>query len=276
MQKNFKKHQLQINSKTTVYWEKNHAKKNTIIILHGFPGSHTPLLDFANNLDNYRVIIPDLPANGESEKLDTKHTLKNYANWLNSFMANLNIKQAVIIGHSFGGRVSLIFAKCFPKKVQKLALITPVLKADGILAKLASLHFKMTRLLPEFLQKIWLYNRLYKAISRATIFKSASPERRKELNDMDDKTVNRLSMHVAFEIFDEFYRSNLVNGKEKVKTKTLIIAGDKDQVSPLKTIKKLAKTLPHAELTVVPGAGHILVLEEPIKTATIVKNWLSQ
>ncbi len=148
-------------SSKTYYWEKNPSAKETIILLHGFPGNHLGLVDLANNLGGeYRLIIPDLPACGKSLPLRQIHTLENYADWLADFSRDLGIKTPIIIGHSFGSRVALVYAAHYPDHIAKLVLITPVVTLNGILPRLASLKGFIAKLLPEYMRKRWLSNKL--------------------------------------------------------------------------------------------------------------------
>src|ERR1035437_11087681 len=98
----FKKKLVIVNNRKAFYWEKNTEKKQVIVLLHGFPGSHEGLVDMANGLKDYHLIIPDLPACGLSDPLSEKHNLENYSKWLEDFLKSLFIDSAIIIGHSFG------------------------------------------------------------------------------------------------------------------------------------------------------------------------------
>src|SRR3989344_1825037 len=106
-----------------------------MILIHGFPGNHHGLVELARSLDNYRLILPDLPASGESEALAGKHTLSNIGDWLNEFLEKLSIEKTIILGHSFGARAALVFAGQHPGKVEKLILITPAVRVAGPIAK---------------------------------------------------------------------------------------------------------------------------------------------
>src|SRR3989344_4937555 len=95
-----------INDRKVFYWEQQgHRPKETIVLLHGFPGNHLGLVPMASHLgSNYRIIIPDLPACGHSQDFEGDHSLNHYSDWLNDFLESLSINKAVIIGHSFGSR----------------------------------------------------------------------------------------------------------------------------------------------------------------------------
>ncbi len=56
---------------------------------------------------------------------------------------------------------------------------------------------------------------------------------------------------------------------------TLIILGDEDRVFPLEEARGFEKTLPGSRLVVYPGAGHLLLLEEPGRLAEDIAQWLA-
>ncbi len=270
----FKKQVTTVNSVKTFYWEKNQTKKEVIIFLHGFPGNHSGLVDMANGFKNkYRLIIPDLPACGISEPLKEEHVLKNLAQWLNNFLNNLSIDKAIIVGHSFGSRLALVFCVDYPEKVQKLVLLTPVAKVDGFIDRIASLEYKTAKILPEKLRKVWLSNRVYQGAVHMVVFKTASAKRRKMLIERDIKEFSHFTPRVNIEIFDEFYNFSLIPTGQKVKIKSLIVAGDKDEVATMFSVRELVVAM-NAELKVMKNSGHLVPLERPLATAKIIQKWL--
>jgi len=174
----FKKKEIVINSRRFYYWEQNHLNKTVMVLLHGFPGNHAGLIDMAKNLGDYRIIIPDLPACGESESLEEKHNLESYSQWLNNFLESLSINKVSIIGHSFGSRVGLVFSSEYGDKVERLVLITPVVKVEGMIAKFVSMEYKIAEMLPCFLQKPWLQNKIHYKVGDMIIYKTSSPKKR--------------------------------------------------------------------------------------------------
>jgi len=272
----FKKKEVTINNKKAYYWEKNHSYKDTIVLLHGFPGNHKGLVDLANNLGDYRIIIPDLPACGESEPLEGKHNLENYSQWLNIFLNSLFIDKAIVIGHSFGSRVGLVFSHDFKERVERLVLITPVVKVEGLIAQFVSVEYKIAEMLPDYLKKAWLSNIIHYRVGDMIIYKSASPKRRKKLIDRRNQEIKNLKPQINIELFDEFYKFSLVPLGPKVKTKSLIIAGKEDEIAPLASIQELASQLANVTFVVMENCGHIVVGERPSTTASIIKKWFNQ
>lgn len=272
----FKKKATTIGGKKIFYWQKNQHKKQAVILLHGFPGSHRGLVEMANGLKNYHLIIPDLPACGESQSFDAKHNLESYSVWLKSFLEHLSLDSVVIIGHSFGSRIGLVFSDHYPEKVNRLVLITPVVKVDGLVARLVAIDYGIARFLPQYMRKSWLSNRFYNGVAHKIIYESASPKRRQTLIARDAQELKRFNPQISIEMFDEFYKTNLIPLGERVKAVTLVIAGDKDLIAPLGSVRELASRLIGAEFIIMKNSGHIVVAEKPLTTAKIISRWLKQ
>lgn len=272
----FKKKLITINNKRFFYLDGNDSSDKVLVLLHGFPGNHLGLIKLANYIDNseYRIIIPDLPACGSSETLEGKHNLKNYSDWLNDFLEALSIKEVVVIGHSFGSRIALVFTNYYSEKVKGLVLITPVLKVDGLLNRILSIYYGVTGILPKYLQKMMLSNGFGKKMGDKIIFKSNNHKIQKEIIERDIKEIKKTKPHVSIEIFDEFYKFSLIPVGKEIKKKSLIIACDLDRISPLGPIKELAYQLPNVKIKIMKNCGHLVPLEKPKTTACIIKKWL--
>lgn len=272
----FKENQTIINGTKTFYWEVNKDQKKVVVMLHGFPGNHKAISDMARNFKNFRIIVPDMPACGKSEPLKEKHILKNYVKWLDTFLKNLSLGKIILVGYSFGSRVALTFCQEHEKKVEKLVLITPVVKADSLIARIALLEYEIAEALPDFLQKTWLNNKVYHTASNMIIFKSASKKRREKLIEIDKKETSHLSPRANIELFDEFSKSRPISEGKKINTKTLLIACDKDEVATVKTVEELLGRFTDAEIKVIKNSGHIVPAERPQKTAGVILDWLDK
>ena len=70
-----------------------------------------PVGDFLSR--NNRVIIIDLPGFGESPEPDSIWTLYDYAKAINELLTGINVNNPILIGHSFGGKISLLYASIY-------------------------------------------------------------------------------------------------------------------------------------------------------------------
>ena len=108
------------------------GKGRTVVLLHGFLGSHKIWENTILNLSkSYRVIAIDLPGHGATECFGYIHTMELMAKSVKAVMDKLRLKKYVIIGHSMGGYVSLAFAELYPDMMKGLALVNSTSRADS-------------------------------------------------------------------------------------------------------------------------------------------------
>ena len=91
--------------------------KQTLVMLHGFRGTHHGLQLIADELKEFEVIVPDLPGFSEGEQLEN-YTLDAYVEWVHSFMEKQKFKTPpALLGHSFGSIVSAAYAAKYPSTI---------------------------------------------------------------------------------------------------------------------------------------------------------------
>ena len=101
----------------------DNGKGRTVVLLHGFLGSHKIWENTISNLaKSYRVIAIDLPGHGDTECFGYIHTMDLMAKCVKAVMDSLRLKKYVIIGHSMGGYVGLAFAELYPDSLRGLCL----------------------------------------------------------------------------------------------------------------------------------------------------------
>jgi len=92
-----------------------------LVLVHGFLGSSImwkPLIDFFK--DYFRVITPDLPGYGKSNKTKSHNTIQSIANLLLDCLGKKKIDKFHLLGHSMGGMVVQEMAKKGEDKILKL------------------------------------------------------------------------------------------------------------------------------------------------------------
>jgi pimeloyl-ACP methyl ester carboxylesterase len=96
-----------------------------IVLLHGINDSHLTWSRVAPLLASHRrVLMPDFPGCGLSERPDASYALQWHAHIIASWMALLRIEQADIVGHSFGGGVAQMMLLECPKRLRRVALVS--------------------------------------------------------------------------------------------------------------------------------------------------------
>ena len=95
-----------------------------ILILHGWGGSSASWVDVQNKLSNsgYKVYCPDLPGFGNTKNPEHDWGVSDYVVWVEEFVKSQELNKFILIGHSFGGRISIKFSNYYPEQVDSLIL----------------------------------------------------------------------------------------------------------------------------------------------------------
>jgi len=264
-----------IDGQRVLYCEKNSKRKKIIVLLHGYPGNYEGLMDLANNLGKkYRIIMPNFPSCGGSDPLKTENNLKNFAEWLKIFLETISVNKAIIIGHSFGSRVAMVFSATYPEMVEQMVLITPVLKPDSKFLYILSPYYKMAKLLPPMVRKKFLSNKPYEYVACKIVLKSKNNDLHKKIINRGIKELQYVYPTARIDLFEEFCKSDLIKMGDKIEAKTLIIAGGKDELVTKKSIEDFVNQVKNVSLETIENSGHLLPFESPESTAEIILSWI--
>mgnify|MGYP000239598046 CR=1 FL=1 len=92
----------------------------TVVLLHGWGQNIEMMKPVGDSLTDNDVIIIDLPGHGKSEEPKEVWSLNDFVDMLHELLNSLNVQNPILIGHSFGGKLSLLYASMYP--VKKLVL----------------------------------------------------------------------------------------------------------------------------------------------------------
>ena len=105
----------------TIYYETYGDNKKSILILPGWGNTRETFHHIINNFkNNYKIYILDYPALGKSPIPKKTLTIYDYTELIIEFMKKLNIKNPIIIAHSFGGRITTILTGYYKIPIKKL------------------------------------------------------------------------------------------------------------------------------------------------------------
>ena len=263
------------------YWEYHTDKKPTIFMVHGITGSHEGFQYLIPLLQNYRLIIPDLPGFGESTISQKNSSVEGIAKLTNELAVSLKLNRPYLIGHSMGGLVAAVMLE-YGKDIyaQKTVLISPVPTPITITdnrkagALLGSLHYRIGEHVPVFGEKIVKS----KFLSRLLTKLMSTTDDAKLNNDMINhhyKNLDYISSITLYRKLNEEISNRGINqfAHKLNNYDILIISGEKDNVSPLKQQRKAAKAL-NAKLVVLPNVGHLAHYEKPELIAKNLRDFL--
>ena len=222
----------------------NKSDDKSILLLHGLGGSlerWSKIIPFFSN--NYRLIIPDIVGFGYSDKPHVEYSIEFFIKFIENFIQALNIDNLYVIGSSFGGLLALEFAIKFPKKVNKLVLLSP-----------AGMMNRVTPTLNLYISAA-LYPTFYNV---ATAYYEMVYDPRSVTEASIRDFINRMSLNNAKYAF----MSTLISLKNnpdlkdrlKINIPTLLIWGKDDQLMPLKYAKDFK--IPNSKLVIFNNCGH--------------------
>ncbi|TFB17990.1 alpha/beta hydrolase [Microbacterium sp. 3H14] len=274
------RHEVGVRGATTAYWVYGpEDAATTVIAVHGFRGEHHGLEPVLAYVPEVRVIAPDLPGFGESAPLPgRRHDLDEYAGWLTDFAATV-APGAVILGHSFG---SIVTAAAVARGLgtPRLILLNPIgapaLEGPkGLMTRLAVLYYALGARLPERLGTALLRNRVIVRVMSITMAKTKDPALRRFIHDQHDTYFSRFSdRDVLRDAFVASVSHDVREFAPEIDVPTLLVAAERDDITPIEAERKLAKTFPDAELVEIAHVGHLIHYETPAEAAGAVRRFL--
>ena len=259
------------------------TQRKTIVMIHGFRGTHHGLAKVAAHLpSSYNIIIPDIPGFGEGEALDD-YSLDSYVAWLHRFITSLHATQPpILLGHSFGSIIAATYAKRYPETIQKLVLVNPigVPALEGpraILTKLAQFHYWLGRKLPPKIAMRWLSAKPVMFIMSTTMTKTPNKQLRKWIHHQHYRHFS--SFHSAESVSQAFTTSvshNVRDVAAAITVPTALIVGERDDITPLDKQYELHELFPSSSLHVINNVGHLTHYETPEEVASVTHAFVSR
>ena len=96
----------------------------TVVLLHGAGGNHLNWPHNFRRLSGCRVLAPDLPGHGKSEGIG-EQSIERYAEHIHNWLRQLEVREAVIAGHSMGGAIAQTLALQHPQDVRACCCSIP-------------------------------------------------------------------------------------------------------------------------------------------------------
>lgn len=266
----------------TSYWEYGSPGDSpTVVMVHGFRGDHHGLEPVVAHLEGVHVLSPDIPGFGESEPLAGTHDIEGYATWLNDFISVLDLPEPpVILGHSFGSIVVAAALAHTPLRAPKVILVNPIAAPAlagprGILTRLAVFYYRMGAWLPERLGFALLRNRAIVRVMSETMAKTKDRGLRRWIHNQHDLYFSAFGNRaVVLEAFRASVGSDVSEFAADIVDRTLLIAADQDDITPVAAQHELVKRFPDATLEILPGVGHLIHYEVPEEAAGLIRSFL--
>lgn len=227
-------------------------------------------------MSHRRVIAPDLPGFGHSDRPHRAYTLDFFAETVAALLTALKIPKAVLVGSSMGAAVALRVAVRNPSLLERLVLV------DGppLRGKIGAAQLRF--LTPGVGERIYTSLRASQDAAYATLepyyssLEALPPEDRAFLRERVWARVwSDEQMRAFFSAFRWLAWEGVLgrpNASElaKLSVPTRIVWGEQDYVAPLESGKLLQSWIPKAELHIIPNCGHLPQQERPEEFARLL------
>lgn len=277
------KHVLNLPSGNEIsYWSHYDDKRPTLVLVHGFTGSHMGFQYLVPLLTDFRLIIPDLPGFGVSPLPHDHLSLAGLGELLVEFITELNLDTPpYLLGHSMGSLVVAETVRQHPSvAAQKLILASPVpspvtltdARAIGMTA--SKLYYVASHRLPVVGSKLATSHVLTR-FSTNMITTTSDKDLKRAIHEHHFDNLNYISSIGWYRrLYTEINQTGMSRYKATLRQfDVLIINGANDSVTPLKMQQKLATAI-DAELAIIPEVGHLAHYEKPIDLADAISNFI--
>lgn len=272
---------LGISTRTWVYGDPDGVP---VVLIHGFRGDHHGLEGIARALvasaPELAVFVPDLPGFGETPALTPRaHTLQLFGEWVAEFVDAVAPAGAAVLGHSFGSLV-VSSGLAHGMRAHSMLIINPISAPalegpQAVLTQLAIGYYRLAGALPERAAHALLGNRLIVRGMSEVMAKTRDRELRAWIHGQHHDYFSSFSD--ARSLLDAFRASvshTVAEFAAEYTVPTLIIAGERDDITPLAKQLDLARLIPGSELHILPGTGHLVHYEAVTEAVALVAAFL--
>ena len=253
--------EISVNGIRTHFHQETENKGNNpyVIFIHGAGQScHCWKYQFrlSKQLKHYNFIFLDLPGHGKSEGEGFK-SIKEYSDFIHSFINKMDIGDYVLVGHSMGGRITQVNLVDHPHNA-----IGAVLVGTGP-------RIRVTRHAIELARKS--FRDFADMAAENSFSKSAPSELKTEFKELllrsnPETAANDLAACNEFDTTDILL---------KIKVPTYIITGREEKLAPIKNSVRLKNLIDNSKMEIIDGAGHFVMLEKPAEFNRIVTEFLN-
>jgi pimeloyl-ACP methyl ester carboxylesterase len=220
-----------------------------IVLLHGW-GQNIEMMDpIGRRLqDDFHITIIDFPGFGKSPEPPYSYTVYDYCDALTEILKKLKVKSPILVGHSFGGRIAMIYAATKP--TSKLVLLASPFRRTN---KKANLKLKILKIL-----------------KKVPVIKNLEGYVKEHIGSRDYRNATPIMRRILVNVINE----DLTNILPDIKVPTILIWGSNDAEVPLEEAKHIESVIKDCGLIVYDGCTHYAYLERLDQTVNIINEFL--
>ena len=229
-----------------------------VILMHGWGCNHTTVASIERLLaPHFKVYNHDCPGFGGSSTPPAVWGVEEYTRLLEAFVKAESIERPILIGHSFGGRVSILYAS--RNATHKVILVD----AAGV---------KPRRPLKYYV-KVYSF-KLWKRLLPLVVGRKRADETieayRRKSGSADYNALTGMMRNILVKVVNEDLKAVM----PRIACPVLLIWGKNDTATPLRDARTMERLIPDAGLVAFDDAGHYSFLDKPYEFNAVVQNFL--
>lgn len=239
------------------------GRGDAVLFLHGWGSDLSVFNAWLDGLAPHRrVLALDLPGFGRSDEPPADWSVDEYADFVLAFLREKNVDSAVLVGHSFGGRIVIkLAARDNP----------PVAIPKIVLVDSAGVKPEQT---PEAKARRAVF-RAGRAVLSARLLARAAPGLleawRRRFASADYLNASPRMRGVLVRAVNE----DLTPCLPKIRAPALLVWGERDRDTPLSHARIMERLIPDAGLVELKGAGHFSFLDQGYVFGRVLDSFLN-
>ena len=232
------------------YIQYGNDKGKDIVLLHGW-GQNIEMMKPLGDLlaDNYHITIIDLPGFGKSKEPATILDVGDYTEIVHDLLKSLKVVKPTLMGHSFGGRISIRYGASYD--VEKLVLCgAPCVKTK---------------------KELTLKEKMLKSVKKLPGMEKLADIAKNYIGSTDYKNASPMMRDILVKVVGE----DLSEYAKKIKVPVILIWGEYDEAVPLEEGRMLEKLLSDGAMIVLPGT-HYAYLENLYQVGAIINKFMEE
>lgn len=218
-----------------------------LVLIHGLCGSGGWWVRNVGFLSQcFTVYTVDLPGFGAMRRCPAPFSVDGAVGWLRRLLDALGLEKVSLIGHSMGGLIAAIFAAEYPERLNRLVLAAPAVTMPS--ARIAAYFLPLARETLRIERSFW----------KILIWDGARAGFTTSLRAARDL--------LRYKVSDEFSR---------ITTPCLLIWGERDPLVPVRLGRELREKIQGSQLSIIKGAGHVLMYDHAEEFNTAMLAFLS-
>lgn len=247
-----------------------------IMFLHGFMGRgndwESTALHFA---DDYFCILPDLPGHGDTRLSadPDEYSMSAAAHSVADMLDRLGIDRAILVGYSMGGRIALYAALEYPERANGLVLesTSPGLRTERERFERIEIdEERASRLVSNGIDHFvdeWYELPLFASLkSHPDVFAVIKEKRKRNSVEGLRRSLQGLGTGAQPSLWERLSECAMP---------VLLLCGEYD-AKFIEINRAMSDSVDHAKLRIVPGAGHLVHVEQPTAYRRAISDFLNE